>query len=122
MDIRSDLYSLGVSLWQMLTGEVPFRGSALEVMAKHQHAPLPLEKLEGIPRPVVSLIAALLEKDPQKRFQTPAEVLKFLPTMESAVDEGRTLTYQNLRRLPAGVPGRSVLLYSAPDAIIRQNA
>ena len=45
VDIRSDLYSLGVSLWQMLTGQVPFRGSAAGVMSQHQHAALPLEKL-----------------------------------------------------------------------------
>jgi serine/threonine protein kinase len=104
VDIRSDLYSLGVSLWQMLTGEVPFRGSALEVTAKHQHAPLPLERLEGIPQPAVTLIAVLLKKDPQKRFQAPAELLKFIPTVASAIDEGQTLTYQSLRQLPAGGP------------------
>ena len=60
VDIRSDLYSLGVSLWQMLTGQVPFRGNAAGVMSQHQHATLPLEKLEGIPQPVVSLIEVLL--------------------------------------------------------------
>jgi serine/threonine-protein kinase len=43
VDIRSDLYSLGVTLWAMLTGEVPFRGAPSEVMYRHQHAPLPLE-------------------------------------------------------------------------------
>ena len=104
VDIRSDLYSLGVSLWQMLTGHVPFRGSAGVVMAQHQHTPLPLERLEGIPQPVVSLITALLEKDPQKRIQTPAELLKFIPTVASAIDEGITLTYQSSRQLPAGAP------------------
>jgi serine/threonine protein kinase len=104
VDIRSDLYSLGVSLWQMLTGHVPFRGSAGVVMAQHQHTPVPLERLEGIPQPVVSLIAALLEKDPQKRIQTPAELLKFIPTVASAIDEGITLTYQSARQLPAGAP------------------
>ena len=45
VDIRSDLYSLGVTLWEMLTGQAPFRGSSAEVMYQHQHAPLPLEQL-----------------------------------------------------------------------------
>ena len=100
VDIRSDLYSLGVSLWQMVTGHVPFRGSPAEVMSQHQHAPLPLEQLESVPQPVVSLIEVLLDKDPKRRFQTPAELLKALPTITGAIDEGRTITYQSLGQMP----------------------
>ena len=102
VDIRSDLYSLGVSLWQMLTGQVPFRGSAAGVMSQHQHAPLPLEKLQGVPQPVVSLIEVLLDKDPGRRFQTPAELLKALPTITGAIEGGRTITYQSLGQTPDG--------------------
>ena len=47
VDIRSDLYSLGVVLWEMVTGHAVFRGSPAEVMYQHQHAPLPLEQLEA---------------------------------------------------------------------------
>ena len=73
-----------------------------EVMYQHQHAPLPLEQLEGVPQPVVSLIEVLLDKDPRRRFQTPAELLKALPTITGAIDEGRTITYQSLGQMPDG--------------------
>ena len=43
VDIRSDLYSLGVVLWEMLAGRAPFEGSPAEVMYQHQHAPLRLD-------------------------------------------------------------------------------
>jgi len=68
VDIRSDLYSLGVTLWEMVMGKAPFRGTSAEVMYQHQHAPLPLEQLEDVLQPVIVLLEVLLEKDPGRRF------------------------------------------------------
>src|SRR6202162_5437372 len=76
VDIRSDLYSLGVVLLEMVAGHAVVRGSPAEVMYQHQHARLPLDQLEAVPQPVVVLIEVLLEKDPGRRFQSPAELLK----------------------------------------------
>jgi serine/threonine protein kinase/tetratricopeptide (TPR) repeat protein len=101
VDIRSDLYSLGVSLWQMLTAQVPFGGSIAVVMAQHQHAALPLERLQGLPETVVSLIEILLDKDPARRFQTPAELLKTLAPVIGALEEGSTIPYQASDRMGA---------------------
>jgi serine/threonine protein kinase len=70
VDCRSDLYSLGITLWEMLTGQTPFRGTPVEVMYQHQHAPLPLDLLEDVPQPIVVLLDVLLEKDPGQRFQS----------------------------------------------------
>jgi TolB-like protein len=74
LDIRSDLYSLGVTLWEMVAGAVPFTGSSTQVMSQHLTARLPLEKLKGVPKPLVGLLKTLLQKDPQKRPQDPSEV------------------------------------------------
>jgi serine/threonine protein kinase len=90
-DIRSDLYSLGVTLWEMLTGQAPFRGSAAEVMYQHQHTHLPLEQLKGVPQPLVVLLEVLLEKDRERRFQSPAELLKVMPMVKDAINAGRPL-------------------------------
>jgi hypothetical protein len=57
-------------------------------MYQHQHAPLPLKQLESVPQSVVSLIEVILDKDPKQHFQTPTELLRALPTMTGAIDEG----------------------------------
>ena len=101
VDIRSDLYSFGVTLWEMVTGQALFKGSSVEIMYQHQHSLLPLQQHEGVPEQLVALIQVLLEKDPARRFQTPAELLKALSTITSAIDTGRTVTYQDLREMPA---------------------
>jgi serine/threonine protein kinase len=100
VDIRSDLYSLGVTLWIMVTGQTPFRGPCAEVMYQHQHAPLPVEQLEDVPEPVVVLLEALLEKDPAQRFQTPNELLKAIPTITDALDARRRITRQSFQKTP----------------------
>jgi len=74
VDIRSDIYSLGVTLWEMLTGKVPFTGTTVQVMGQHLHAPLPLERLKNIPEPAVVLLKRMLEKDPARRSQNPSEL------------------------------------------------
>jgi serine/threonine protein kinase len=99
VDIRSDLYSLGVTLWEMVTGKTPFRGTPGEVMHQHLHAPLPLEELEGVPQPLLVLLETLLEKDPGRRFQDPGELLKVLPSITSAFDARRRITRQNLQQI-----------------------
>jgi predicted ATPase len=113
VDIRSDIYSLGATLWEMLTGHAVFRGSPAEVMYQHQHAPLPIEKLGDIPQPVVVLLEVLLEKDPGSRFQNPTELLKAMLTINGALDAGRKISRERLRKTPhaasrAGI-GRSTM-------------
>ena len=98
VDIRSDLYSLGVALWEMVTGHALFWGSPAEVMYQHQHAQLPLEQLEDVPQPVVALLEILLEKDPARRFQNPAELLKVIPTITDAIDSRHRVSRQSFQK------------------------
>jgi serine/threonine protein kinase len=101
VDIRSDLYSLGATLWKMLTGQTPFRGTSAELMYQHLHAPLAVGELDQVPQPVVVLLEALLEKDPGQRFQSPTELLKAIPTIAGALDARRRITRRSLQKTPS---------------------
>jgi serine/threonine protein kinase len=105
VDIRSDLYSLGVTLWVMVTGQIPFRGPSAEVMYQHQHAQLPVEQLKNVPQPVVVLLEKLLEKDPPQRFRNPVELLKAIPMITGAIDARRRIARQSLGETPSTPSG-----------------
>jgi serine/threonine protein kinase/Tfp pilus assembly protein PilF len=100
VDIRSDLYSLGVTLWNMVAGQPPFRGTPAELMHQHVHAPLRFEQLGHVPQPVAVLLEMLLEKDPVRRFQTPTELVNAMPKIADALDAGRTVPRESLQPMP----------------------
>jgi hypothetical protein len=72
-------------------------------MSQHQPTLLPLQQLEAVPQPVVVLIEVLLEKDPSRRFQTPAELLKAMPRITGAMDARRRVIRQSLQKTPSAV-------------------
>src|SRR5260221_11102818 len=74
IDIRSDIYSLGATLYYMLTGRPPYSGSVAQIMSQHLYKPIPIEPLADIPSGVTALIAKMMQKDREKRPQTPAEL------------------------------------------------
>jgi serine/threonine protein kinase len=89
VDVRSDIYSLGVTLWCMLTGKAPFSGSMAQVMSKHLYKPVPLEQLAGLPAAVVNLLQHMLEKQPDRRPQI-AELRKEIEAALLALPAGVT--------------------------------
>jgi serine/threonine protein kinase/Flp pilus assembly protein TadD len=102
VDIRSDLYSMGIVLWEMLAGSLPFQGTSSELVYQHQHTSLPIESLDRVPQQVVPLLEILLEKDPASRSQTPSGFLKALAIVNDAIESGHQLTQNELRTKAAG--------------------
>src|SRR5512132_741099 len=77
VDTRSDIYSLGVTFWYLLTSRTPFVGRTMEEIRARQSTELPLEQLKGLhlPGKVVALLKSMLAADPNNRPQTARELL-----------------------------------------------
>src|ERR1700747_1544706 len=74
LDTRSDIYSLGVTLWYLLLAKLPFTGTVGQLLVWHAVKAPPWSDLQSLPAAVVDLLKRMLAKDPMERPQTPAEL------------------------------------------------
>ena len=87
VDFRSDIYSLGVTLWFMLTGKPLFGGSLTRVVTQHLVQPPPMEKVAWLPPRVAGVIESMLAKDPDAR---PASMRALRDQLSLAIEESST--------------------------------
>ncbi|MFA7345165.1 MAG: serine/threonine-protein kinase [Terrimicrobiaceae bacterium] len=88
LDVRSDIYSLGVTLYYMLAGRAPFSGSLAQVMSQHLHREPPLEALSNQPSQVIALLKHMLAKDPGTRPPTPGDLRREVEACLADVEAG----------------------------------
>ena len=74
LDVRSDIYSLGITLWILLTGRPPFAGKMTMVITQHLSADPPWWQLGECPEPARALLERMLCKQPEGRYQTAGEL------------------------------------------------
>ena len=109
VDIRSDIYSLGLTFYFILTGRTPFEGSSVQQkLISHQwREPEPIRKFRpDVPEPLVAVVERMMAKELDKRFAMPMEVINALRpwTLAPIAPPGDLLT----------IPGQSDTIHPTP--------
>ena len=114
VDGRSDFYSLGIMLYEMLTGERPYQGdSEVEIILKHLHDPVPILPVSH--RRYQALVSRLLAKHPAERFRDAGELIESLTALRAGADSS---PQPSSPALNAPTPRRSRPLWWALAALV----
>ncbi|HSI10472.1 MAG TPA: protein kinase [Chthoniobacter sp.] len=113
LDVRSDIYSLGSTLWYFLVGEAPFVGTPARVIAQLLTAEPPWERVQDLPKEIKGLLRTMLAKSPEDRPQTPVALHNHIMACREKLAQhpaGRNRTKRTSTLASVRLNGRSLAL------------
>ncbi len=120
MSLKSDLYSLGIMLFQMVTGRLPYTGdNTMQVLYQQVHKPLP-PLPSTLPRQMKSVITRALQKRPEARFRNSDEMRTALEHVWKQVLQPRTPTFAGVVVRSAGTAVNSTASESARTGMLHE--
>lgn len=117
LDVRSDIYSLGVVFFELLAGRVPFmadQASAVLYMHVYEPPPSPSEFNPGIPAAVDRMVQRMMAKDPDDRPQDADELLKELRTLCHSLGAAENVAPAQVRQSSIGMEAPAELIPETP--------